>query len=87
MKKLLALILALVMSLSLVACGAKKEEAPAAKPAEGAAAPAETPAEPTKLNLILRAGTYADVIKECLPAFEEANNVICEVQELSEADL
>ena len=25
---------------------------------------------PTTLNLILRAGAYADVIKECLPKFE-----------------
>ena len=85
MKKLLALTLALVMSLSLVACGGSE-------PAEEAPQTDDTPkteesAAPTKLNLILRAGTYADVIKECLPEFEKANNVICEVQELSEADL
>lgn len=43
--------------------------------------------EPTKLTLILRAGTYADVIKECLPAFEAEHNVTCEVLELSESDL
>ena len=88
MKKLLALILALVMSLSLVACGGEKaeEKAPAADTKTEAPAQSES-AEPTKLNLILRAGTYADVIKECLPEFEKANNVICEVQELSEADL
>ena len=41
---------------------------------------------PTTLNLILRAGAYADVIKECLPKFEEEHNVKCEVQELSESD-
>ena len=40
-----------------------------------------------KLSLILRGGTYADVIKECLPAFEAEHNVVCEVQELSEGDL
>ena len=85
MKKLLALTLALVMSLSLVACGGSEpaEEAPKTDDTPKT----EAPAEPTKLNLILRAGTYADVIKECLPAFEKENNVICEVQELSEADL
>lgn len=43
MKKVLALILALVMSLSLVACGGKTEEKPAEKPAE-TETPAETPA-------------------------------------------
>ena len=41
MKKLFALLLALIMVFSMVACGAK-EEAPAEKPAE---TPAETPAE------------------------------------------
>ena len=41
MKKFLALFLAMVMALSLVACGGKKEEAPAA----GGNAPAEAPAE------------------------------------------
>ena len=79
MKKLFALILALAMTMSLAACGEKKEETPA----EGG----EASGEPTKLTLILRPGTYADVIKECLPAFEAEHNVTCEVQELSESDL
>ena len=94
MKKLFALMLALVMVLSLAACGGKSGDA-----SGGASAPAQgdskdsgdsgssAPAEATKLTLILRAGTYADVIKECLPAFEAENNVTCEVQELSESDL
>ncbi len=82
MKKLLALILALVMALSLVACGGSKTED--SKPADNGGS---TSAEPTKLTLILRAGTYADVIKQCLPAFEAEHNVTCEVQELSESDL
>ena len=43
-KKLLALALASVMALSLAACGAKKEEAPAETPAAETPA-AETPAE------------------------------------------
>lgn len=79
MKKLLALILALVLSLSLAACGAKEEKP--AEPAPGAAA------EPTKLTLILRGGTYGDVIKAALPAFEAENNVKCEVLDLSFDDL
>ena len=77
MKKALSLILALAMALSLAACGGGKTETPADN----------TSAEPTKLSLILRGGTYADVIKECLPAFEAEHNVVCEVQELSEGDL
>lgn len=39
--------------------------------------------EPTKLTLILRGGTYGDVIKACLPAFEAEHNVTCEVLDLS----
>ena len=50
MKKLLALILALVMALSLVACSGSKTEKPAA--ASG---------EPTKMTIALRAGAYGDV--------------------------
>ena len=44
MKKLFALILASIMVLSLVACGGKKEEAPAQTPSAGTEQPAETPA-------------------------------------------
>ena len=87
MKKLFALILTLAMVLSLAACGAK-EEAPAEKPAGTTTeAPAAKPAEPTKLTLILRGGTYGDVIKAALPAFEAENNVKCEVLDLSFDDL
>ena len=86
MKKLFALILTLAMVLSLAACGSK-EEKPAETPSE---TPSETPAEsaePTKLTLILRGGTYGDVIKAALPAFEAENNVKCEVLDLSFDDL
>ena len=38
---------------------------------------------PTKMTLILRGGTYGDVIKACLPAFEAERNVTCEVLDLS----
>ncbi|MCR5125287.1 MAG: extracellular solute-binding protein [Treponema sp.] len=37
-----------------------------------------------KLTLALRAGTYADVIKSCIPAFEKENNIMCTVMEFSE---
>ena len=86
MKELFALILTLAMVLSLAACGSK-EEKPAETPSE---TPSETPAEsaePTKLTLILRGGTYGDVIKAALPAFEAENNVKCEVLDLSFDDL
>ncbi|MCR5495605.1 MAG: extracellular solute-binding protein [Treponema sp.] len=39
------------------------------------------------LNLALRAGTYADVVKKFVPEFERLYNVRCTVVELSEEDL
>ena len=86
MKKLFAMVLTLAMALSLVACGGGAEEAPAPE-AEGEKAPVTESAEPTKLTLILRGGTYGDVIKAALPAFEAENNVVCEVLDLSFDDL
>lgn len=80
MKKFLALILTLVMVSSLVACGGSK-------PAE---TPSETPSgsnEPTKMTLILRGGTYGEVIKGCLADFEKEHNVTCEVLDLAFDDL
>lgn len=58
MKRTLALILALVMSLALVACGAK-EEAPAATPSAPSEAPAETPAKKETISLTIGAGHTA----------------------------
>ena len=83
MKKLFALILTLAMVLSLAACGSK-EETPAASSGE---TPSQESSEPTKLTLILRGGTYGDVIKAALPAFEAEHNVTCEVLDLSFDDL
>ena len=40
-----------------------------------------------KLVLALRSGTYAEVIKECLPGFEEKYGITCEVIEFSEDEL
>lgn len=84
MKKLFAMVLTLAMALSLVACGGEETPAP---DAEGEKAPVEESTEPTKLTLILRGGTYGDVIKAALPAFEAENNVVCEVLDLSFDDL
>ena len=78
MKKLLATALALTMALSMTACGGGNNQGSGDGGSDGGT---------TELSLILRAGTYADVIKECLPAFEEEHNVTCTVQELSESDL
>ncbi len=39
------------------------------------------------VTLALRSGIYADVIKSCIPKFEEEHGIFCEVLELSEDDL
>lgn len=84
MKKLFALILALTMVLSLAACGNSGAAAGSAAASGAASAGSSAPA---KLTLILRGGTYADVIKAALPDFEKENNVTCEVLDLSFDDL
>lgn len=78
MKKVIAMALALTMALGMTACGGGGGSSSGEDSSSGGS---------TELNLILRAGTYADVIKECLPAFEEEHSVTCNVQELSESDL
>lgn len=83
MKKALSLILALAMSLTLVACGGSKTETPA----DPGTSDSSTTSEPTKMTLILRGGTYAEAIKHSLAAFEAENNVVIETQELSFDDL
>ena len=57
MKKFLAMLLALVMILSLAACGAK-EEAPAETQAPAAEAPAEAPAADEKVEVTMIAAEY-----------------------------
>ena len=80
------------------AASADTQSAPAKAPA---AASTEAAAESTSqaseggevkgdgqtLTLALRSGTYADVIKDCLPDFESKYNAKTEVLELSEDDL
>ena len=70
MKKLLTLALALVLCLSLAACGGSKET-PAEKPAETTEAPAETPAEPTVLNVAASATPHAEILEVCVPILKE----------------
>lgn len=77
MKKTLSLLLAGTMCFSL-ATGVFAESAIEAPALDGGGA---------TLTLALRSGTYADVIKKCLPEFEKAYNVKTEVLELAEDDL
>lgn len=89
MKKLFALLLAFALLAGLVGCS--QPAAPAESPsADGGSAPAqeapagqEPAASPTKMTLILRGGTYGEVIKAVLPAFEAEHNVTCEILDLS----
>ena len=99
-KTLSALLAAAMVTAALTGCGsstAADTQSSEETTEEAAADTAETAAEETTnaaadgetttLTLALRAGTYSEVIKECLPQFEEDNNVTCEVLELEEDDL
>ena len=76
-RKLLTLVLAGAMVCSLAACGGNNNSESSETSADGR----------TQMTIALRAGVYSDVLKECLPAFEEEHNVTIDVQELSEEDL
>lgn len=84
MKKLIALLLTLTMvCVAFIGCATPTAPATPAAPAAPASDPAAATGEPTKLTLILRGGTYGDVVKAALPEFEAANNCTCEVLDLS----
>ena len=77
MKKILALVLALVMILSLTACGAKEEPAATEAPkAEAPAAAPEAPAEKTPAdytgNLVVYSPHDADPLAAGVALFEAA---------------
>ena len=76
-RKLLTLVLAGAMVCSLAACGGNNNSESSETSTDGR----------TQMSIALRGGVYADVLKECLPAFEEEHNVTIDVQELSEEDL
>ena len=40
-----------------------------------------------KLTIAVRSGIYAEVIKKCIPGFEEETGIICEIVEFSEEEL
>ena len=83
MKKWFALLLALVMSLSLVACGGSDTSTDSS----GDTGTDSGSESPTKMTLILRGGAYGEVLEACLPAFEEEHNVDIEVLLMSFDDL
>ena len=87
MKKFIALLLTVTMLFGLAACGGSGAASAPAASAPAATAPSGDSSAPQKLTLILRGGSYADVIKAALPEFEAANNVTCEVLDLSFDDL
>ena len=80
MKKLLTLVLALAMTLSLAACGGDTTTTD-----DGSGETAS--GEPTKMTLILRGGAYGESLEAMLPAFEEEHNVDIEVMLMSFDDL
>jgi multiple sugar transport system substrate-binding protein len=96
-KKLTAMGIAGVMAFSMAACGSgtsSSSETSAASSAgnvstasSSGASDSGASAEKTTMTLALRGGTYASVIKQCLPEFEKENNCKIDVLELEFDDL
>lgn len=85
MKKVIALFLAVAMMATLfIGCG-KKPEKPVDPEASSSVKPVE--GEASKLTLILRAGSYTDVMKALAPKFEKANNCKVEILDLDFSDM
>ena len=72
MKKLLTLVLALAMTLSLAACGGDTTTTDDGSGETGSG-------EPTKMTLILRGGAYGESLQAMLEPFAEEHNVEFEV--------
>lgn len=94
-KKLMAMGMAAAMAFSLAACGGSSSsetssasgEATGTSVTSGSDSGSTASGEKVKMTLALRGGTYADVVKQCLPDFEEENNCEIEVLELEFDDL
>ena len=81
MKKLLTLVLALAMTLSLAACGGDNQAADSGNSGDAGSG------EATKMTLILRGGAYGESLEASLAPFEEEHNVDIEVMLMSFDDL
>lgn len=84
MKKFAAIVLAVFMiATQLVGCSGNSGSS---IPASDAAGSANT-AAPSKLTLVLRAGSYTDVMKALAPQFEKENNCTIEILDLDLSDM
>ena len=90
MKKLLSLIMAMVLASALFGCGSPDSSSSGGDSAGGSetASSAEgNTGETKKLTMILRAGSYTDVMKNMAPAFGEEHNVEFEYLDLDVANM
>lgn len=96
-KQIVTMLLAASMVASLAGCGSgamvEKQSEQVSETQGGETALQESEStqsedgETVKMSIILRGGTYADVIKAALPEFEEAHNCEVEVLDMSFDDL
>lgn len=87
MKKLIALVLTVCMLAAFMAGCGDANSTPTTAPSADVAQDPTTAAEPAKLTLILRAGSYTDVIKALAPQFEAENNCTIEILDLDLSDM
>lgn len=88
MKKIVSVLLAVLMMATLLAGCSGGASSASAPPADAGSAAGSAPAAaPSKLTLVLRAGSYSDVLKALAPAFEQENNCTIEILDLDFSDM
>lgn len=88
MKKIAAVFMAILMMTALLAgCSQSDSGSGAASVASVSGASDDGGASGGKLTLVLRAGSYTDVMKALAPAFEEENNCTIEILDLDLSDM
>lgn len=88
MKKFLALVLALVMTLSLAACGGGTSSTPGSGGGTGSAAgDSDKPYAGTTISVVVCTSAFMDKLIEDIPQFEEETGITVQIEEMQDSQV
>ena len=88
MKKFLALVLALVMTLSLAACGGGTSSTPSSGGGTGSAAgDSDKPYAGTTISVVVCTSAFMDKLIEDIPQFEEETGITVQIEEMQDSQV